>query len=430
MTSCSKIKTVVEKHLCCGCGACVAVVPGKLEMVDVFTDGLRPRYISKLSDIEEKKALAVCPGIAIDYRHKIPSSADLDLLGEWGPVLDVLEGYSIDNDIRLKSSSGGVVTALAAFGISSRAATGVLQVGASKKTPYKNETRYNTTVEQVLNSCGSRYSPASPCEKFSEIIHSEGKSIFIGKPCDVAALYKARKVIPELDEKILLTVSIFCAATPSTQGTTTLINQLGENNLSNVRRMRYRGYGWPGNACIESAESETETRITVRERSYEEAWGGTLSRYRQWRCNLCADHTGEFADISVGDPWYRDIQEGEAGSSLIIPRTKAGANFLAEAKKHGVVTFESIEHSCLPRSQPYLINVAGMIWGRILALKFASIFGVGFPKLEGKNLIKIWLNRLTPKQKIASIAGTLRRVVSKGLWKKNRHHELEVNHDR
>lgn len=418
MTNCRKIKTVVEKHLCCGCGACVAVVPGKLEMVDVFTDGLRPRYLLELSDIEEKKALSVCPGIAIDYRHKLPPNIDLDLLGEWGPVLNVMEGNAIDNNICFKSSSGGVVTALAAFGISSGAVTGVLQIGASKNTPYMNETRYNTTVDQVLSSCGSRYSPASPCEKFSEIINSKGKSIFIGKPCDIAAVHKARKVVPELDEKILLTVSIFCAATPSTQGTTTLIKELGENSLSNVRRLRYRGYGWPGNACVESSVSENESKIIVRERSYDGAWGGTLSRYRQWRCNLCADHTGEFADISVGDPWYRDIRDGEVGSSLVIPRTQVGVNFLAEAIKHNVVTLESIDHSCLPRSQPYLINVAGMIWGRLLALKCASIFGAGYPRLEGKNFVKIWLNRLTLKEKVASIVGTFRRVVSKGLWKK------------
>lgn len=430
MTNCRNIKAVVEKHLCCGCGACVAAVPDKLEMVDVFTDGLRPGYLSELSEIEEKKALSVCPGISIDYRQKIPPKVDSELLGEWGPVLDVMEGYSIDNDIRFKSSSGGVITALAAFGISSKAATGVIQIGASNNTPYKNETRFNTTVDQVLNSCGSRYSPASPCEKLAEIINLEGKSIFIGKPCDVAAVHKARKVIPGLDDKILLTVSIFCAATPSTQGTTILINQLGEKNLSNVRSMRYRGYGWPGNACVESSESETETKITVREKSYEEAWGGTLSRYRQWRCNLCADHTGEFADISVGDPWYRDIQEGEAGSSLIIPRTRAGADFLTEAKKRGAVSFESIDHSCLPRSQPYLINVAGMIWGRIFALKVASILGAGFPRLEGKKFFKIWINRLTLREKVASILGTLRRVVSKGLWKKNRHQGPKINHDR
>ena len=33
-------------------------------------------------------------------------------------------------------------------------------------------------------------------------------------------------------------------------------------------------------------------------------WGGTLQAHRRWRCRVCADHTGAFADISVGDPWH------------------------------------------------------------------------------------------------------------------------------
>jgi coenzyme F420 hydrogenase subunit beta len=394
-------------------------------MVDVFTDGLRPSYISELSEDEEKKALAVCPGVAINYTHELPLGSDVSLAGEWGPILNVMEGSATNKDIRFISSSGGVVTALAAFGISSKLASSVLQVGASKLTPYKNETRLNRTVEEVIDSCGSRYAPASPCEKLSEVASSKGKCIIIGKPCDIAAVHKARKLMPELDEKILLTVSIFCAATPSTQGTTALIRELGETNLAKVKSVRYRGFGWPGNARIESEGIDADANIIVRERSYGDAWGGTLSQHRQWRCNLCADHTGEFADISVGDPWYRDVKEGEAGSSLIISRSEIGAEFLENAKAAGSISYHSIENTCLPRSQPYLTNVAGMIWGRVLALKVASLFGAGYPVIEGKDFFQIWLKRLTLKDKINSILGTFRRIKTKGLCKKNTNLESE-----
>jgi coenzyme F420 hydrogenase subunit beta len=394
-------------------------------MVDVFTDGLRPTYISELSEDEERRALLVCPGIAIDYAHELPLGSDLSLAGEWGPILDVLEGSADNHDIRFNSSSGGVVTALAAFGISSKLASSVLQIGASKVTPYKNETRLNYTVEEVLDSTGSRYAPASPCEKLHEVASSKGRCIVIGKPCDIAAVHKARKLLPGLDEKILLTVSIFCAATPSTQGTTALIRELGETNLSKVKSLRYRGFGWPGNVRIESEGDDADANIIVRERSYGDAWGGTLSQHRQWRCNLCADHTGEFSDISVGDPWYREVKEGEAGSSLIISRSKIGAEFIEKAKAAGSLSYHSVENTCLPRSQPYLTNVAGMIWGRILALKIASLFGAGYPELEGKKFFQIWLKRLTLKEKVVSVLGTFRRIRTKKLCKKNTNLESE-----
>ena len=60
------------------------------------------------------------------------------------------------------------------------------------------------------------------------------------------------------------------------------------------------------------------------------------------------DHTGEFADISVGDPWYREIREGEAGSSLIIARTEAGRDYITNAIESGAIdTFSEAQFDAL-----------------------------------------------------------------------------------
>ena len=37
---------------------------------------------------------------------------------------------------------------------------------------------------------------------------------------------------------------------------------------------------------------------------------------------MCADHTGEFADIAVGDPWYRPHLDDEPGRSLVLARSE------------------------------------------------------------------------------------------------------------
>ena len=57
--------------------------------------------------------------------------------------------------------------------------------------------------------------------------------------------------------------------------------------------------------------------------SYMESWG-FLQRYRPYRCYLCPDGTGELADLSCGDPWYREILEDEPGHSLVVVRTERG----------------------------------------------------------------------------------------------------------
>jgi hypothetical protein len=37
---------------------------------------------------------------------------------------------------------------------------------------------------------------------------------------------------------------------------------------------------------------------------------------------LCPDSTGEFADISCGDPWYKKPESDEPGMSLVLVRTE------------------------------------------------------------------------------------------------------------
>jgi hypothetical protein len=57
---------------------------------------------------------------------------------------------------------------------------------------------------------------------------------------------------------------------------------------------------------------------------YAEGWGRILQSERRWRCRVCADHTGAFADISVGDPWHAPPEgDTDAGRSLIVARTPA-----------------------------------------------------------------------------------------------------------
>ena len=74
--------------------------------------------------------------------------------------------------------------------------------------------------------------------------------------------------------------------------------------------LRYRGRGWPGNMAVRFREAGTGE---VREASttYAEGWGEILQKHKQWRCQLCADHLGEHADLSIGDPWYRPVAEAE-----------------------------------------------------------------------------------------------------------------------
>ena len=69
---------------------------------------------------------------------------------------------------------------------------------------------------------------------------------------------------------------------------------------ADVVRFRYRGEGWPGLARAES----TDGRIATL--SYNDSWGGYLSKAVQFRCKLCPDGVGGAADVACADAWYGD----------------------------------------------------------------------------------------------------------------------------
>jgi len=400
------IRDVAERHLCSGCGACAYAAPQAVRMVDDLDQGRRP-VVAESADTSA--ALAVCPGVALDA-PPVPPGADAALLRGWGPVLEVWEGFAADADVRFRASSGGAATALALHGLERGGMAGVLHIAAREDVRYLNETRLSTGRAELLAAVGSRYAPASPCDGLAAVESAPGPCVFIGKPCDVAATHKARATRPALDRQLGVTIAIFCAGTPSTRGTLEMIAKLGFEDPDAIDSVRYRGHGWPGRATVRQGDQE-------RSLSYQESWGDLLQRFVPWRCRICPDHTGEFADISVGDPWYYDeIPVGEPGRSLVIVRTERGRRFLEGARAAGVLELERSDPSLLPRSQPNLLRVRGASFGRIWT---SRLLGAAAPRFRGFGLARVWWSHLTLKQRAQSIFGTCKRVFARGLLRRN-----------
>lgn len=405
------ITDVAERGLCLGCGACAYMQPETITMVDDVDQGRRPLVLLPMAGGQAPdtgEALAVCPGVELAHGPKAGDAVIPELYEGWGPVLEVWEGHAADAAVRLRGSSGGVATALAAFCLEQHGMHGVLHIRARADIPYLNETVLSTTAEDLLAAAGSRYAPASPCDRLDLIESAPGPCVFIGKPCDVGAVAKARPLRPALDDQLGLTIGIFCAGTPSTRGTLEMLRVMGMDPAE-VASVRYRGNGWPGNA---HATGTVDGKLQERLLTYEESWGDILQKHRQWRCRVCADHTGEFADVAVGDPWYRKVQPGEPGESLVLVRTECGREVLHGAMAAGRVILRPAEPWKLPASQRNLLRTRGEVWGRIGASRAA---GVPAPTFRNMPMAGIWWRELTPREKFRSVFGTLKRIRERGL---------------
>ena len=414
------ITDVAETQMCCGCGVCASAQPDEITIVDDFSVGRRP-LVSAGADTGV--ALSVCPGIGLTQGKKPPGAID-ELWNDWGPVLRLWEGHASDPEIRFAGSSGGAASALAIHSLENSGFSGVVHTAARADEPILNQTVMSTNRTEILSRTGSRYSPASPADGMQLIMAGESQSVFIGKPCDVAGARSLAAIRPQLADKLGLTIAVFCAGTPSTNGTLEMLSSMGVAP-DQVESLRYRGNGWPGLTTATSSDADGNLQQSTL--TYAESWGEILQSHRQWRCHLCFDHTGEFADISVGDPWYRDLQPGEAGSSLIVARTQRGLEAIEAAMSAGAIEAHEVGPEILVSSQPNLLVTRGSVWARIRTLR---LLGFPAPRNVGVKLRHLWFRGLSLKARVRSVTGTVRRVKRRGLHRRRpvQPHEPATGH--
>ena len=401
------VSQVATCRLCIGCGTCAYICPEeKVQLVDIEHDGIRPIVLPD-SCGSCNQCLMACPGLSTTaFYHPSYDGAGDPPEKYWGRILELWEGYASNAEIRLKGSSGGLCTALSLYCLENNVAGGVLHVGADPELPWKNKTFRSLTREDLIRRTGSRYSPASPCDGLKQIEGAVDASVFVGKPCDIAGLRLAQQMRPNLEKKTSLAIGFFCAGTPSTSGTLELLRKIGVD-VDAIDNLRYRGIGWPGMATVEFKEQG----LDPVKMSYKDSWG-FVQKYRPFRCYLCPDLTAESADISVGDPWYRQIGENEPGRSLILIRTEKGREIFNDAVAAGYIEATPADYEIIYRSQKNLLGKRQAIWGRLLAMK---ILGIPYPRLKGFHLWDNWVD-LPTTEKVKSVLGTARRIVQRNYF--------------
>ena len=153
--------------------------------------GIRPVFVGGGCG-DCKECLSFCPGSFLDYRGLLDQNP-----GKYhpliGPYLEVWDGYSADDESRRKASSGGALSALSLYCLEKENMESVLHTGMDRSKPWLNRSVRSKTRDEILENAGSRYAPSSPCDSLSLIEKGERPSVFIGKPCDAAAVYSMRR---------------------------------------------------------------------------------------------------------------------------------------------------------------------------------------------------------------------------------------------
>ena len=347
---------LIKRKACLGCGLCIKQhYSGRMYLSE---SGYY--YPSSNAPIDDKMK-KYCPGYSITQKRKKQTKEEL----LYGPlVLPVMSGYITDKELNFKASSGGVITALLITLFREKMIDSVLQVRESQKDPLKTEAFLSMSESDVMNCMGSRYAPCSLFENLDHYLNIGDRIAVVGKPCDIAALKAYMKVYPEKTKNIVYTFSMMCMGLPSYNATKELVRFLGVDQ-QHVEKLRYRGYGWPGKATIKT------TNGNVKSCTYIQSWGAILGRDTLFRCKLCPNGFGEFADITCGDAWH--VKDGEPvfetddnGKSLIFVRSEQGKQLLDKAIANGILCVNNYNIKDLPLIQKSQFQRKKYLFGRYL----------------------------------------------------------------
>jgi spermidine/putrescine transport system permease protein len=358
---------------------------------------LRPQPTAALERNEERRLLALCPG-----NNLRQLATETPLLDEaWGPYRRLLKGHATDEEIRFRASSGGVISAIARFLLDSRRVDFILHVAVDPAAPLRSKVQVSRDRDSILAGASARYGPAAPLETIDDLLALDRPFAVIGKPCDIAGIRNLMRSDERAARLIRLTIAFFCAGVSSLRISEGIVGKYGLRP-EDVKVLRYRGHGCPGATHIEAKDGRVFTQ------TYDDTWSEELNQEIQFRCKICADGTGEQADIACGDAWIGADGYAYAehdGWNSIVARTEAGDRLLLELDAAGAIATAPITTDDLGRMQPHQVERKRAVLARLagLALRLQPR-----PRYAGFRLLaNAWTGR---KIFWENLRGTFRRV--------------------
>ena len=381
--------------LCIGCGFCQVAVDDKGEIhptnAKIEFDEQRSTFLASSSSMPKNRSnrvnagavadpYVVCPGRTMRlnslYKAKYPAASSY-----LGSYLDTEAAYCSDNSERIKAASGGIASALVKFlleqGIAERAYmtrnNGPRQASAGA---YMSLAEVDETIHDSI------YHPTDFGAGLQHLVSCDKPFVFVGLPCEVAALEILMQQSKRLASRCRLTIGLFCGGINRLDGIEWYIRSMRPDLKQPLTCIRYREGYWPGHIKAEDGNaSHIIARIKGNSRrriiKYIAAFQGF---FLQKRCRICPDQVAHLADIAVGDPHLPRFQSPTSlGVSAVVVRTERGQRYFDGLKKTGGIKTEALSATDIIESQGYTLKNRSH---SVIYVEVARKLGMAAPSIE------------------------------------------------
>lgn len=311
-------KAVISQGLCSGCGTCAGVCPK--ECIKMGEDNL-VESIDYNKCIDCNLCYRCCPSGEVTFRKP-------DGNGDWetGSYISIFKGHACNEKIRKNGASGGLATALLQYLLEDGIADCVVCADfTGRDAGYKIVFK----PEDLFKSQKSYYIPVSMNLVIREIMKQNKKYAVIGTPCQIQGLVKATEVIPQLKDRIVVKIGLFCGYVQKKESIEALAKYL-DCNSEEWDFCGWRCGDYPGYATFKNKHTKEVRKMIIYD-----ALSMAVPFYTLKKCFLCPDGTNEFADIVLGD-----VHAAGNDENVGIIRTRIGKEIISAAMEQGYVHYE------------------------------------------------------------------------------------------
>lgn len=252
-------------------------------------------------------------------------------------------GYSTDETIRYRSSSGGIGSAIIKYLLETGMfGTSITFVFNKEECLYAPMFIYDY---KDYNNCGSIYQDINTVSFIKNNLDKIKNGVVVTcMPCQVRPI---RSLLERNNIKNFI-ISLCCSGQTTVQGTWCYYKFL-HINKKHIVGMQYRGNGWPSGIQIMLDDGSI-----IKYANWTYPWTLIHSSllYRPNRCVGCKFKTVPDSDINLADPWLKEYEDNDKiGNSVVIVNTEEGLLVLKKILEQGEAVLKEVDESTYILSQ-------------------------------------------------------------------------------